>query len=215
MNEGDGSRDRTRICSGACRVPFGVIAPPLPVHCSPHRGSLLPIVRVRGYSTGTLIERRRCSVLTSQYSMVLSAVPKMIEVPSGPMTRLLVGRAAAGRDRRWPVSGFQSCTSLPNPAKITHPFVETAMVSTYAGCGGETAIRRFVPPDPTRIRDESWTPSESALRARHQNVIGRKVEISRLAVSGATSRPERASQSLGQWPALAISCPSGVKTATP
>jgi hypothetical protein len=33
--------------SGACRVPFGVIAPPLPVHCSPTRGSLLPILRVR------------------------------------------------------------------------------------------------------------------------------------------------------------------------
>ena len=56
--------------------------------------------------------------------MAPSAVPKMMEVPSGPRTMLLVGRAAS-RDRRCPVSGFQSCTALPNPAKIIHPFLET------------------------------------------------------------------------------------------
>src|ERR1035438_8859314 len=98
---------------------------------------------VDGYAPGIFIARRRCFFVTSQNSMAPSAVPKTMEVPSGPRTKLLVGRAA-DRSHRCPVSGFQSCTSLPNPAKIAHPFVEMAKVSTYAGCGGDTAIRCLV-----------------------------------------------------------------------
>ena len=124
------------------------------------------------YFCGRRVARSRCPSCVSQYSISPSAVPNMIEVPSGPRIRLLVGRAAVS-ERSCPVRGFQSRTIRPKPAYATKPMLETAIVFTYSECAGDTAMSCLV------VRSQQYTrPSCDPIRivpCVWSNAIGPKV----------------------------------------
>src|ERR1035437_5558564 len=135
----------------------------LPVRCGSRRESVNPCRLSAGYGPGIAITLRRCPVRVSQCSIPPSAVPKTIEVPSGPRIRLLVGRAA-GKERCCPLCGFHSRSILPKPAYTTHPVAETVNVSTYSDWGAEIATSCFVVRSQTYTLP-SWDPISIVPRA--------------------------------------------------